>query len=93
MGSTAREVDVNYAYTIHAVRDGDAVRLPCATAWVALERCRLFAALGWSVVVFDLEGIVVPSIRMEASAQAEVDAALKRVRELTDRPGSPLIQS
>ena len=67
---------MNYAYTIHAVRDGDAVRLPCATAWIAQERCHLFAALGWSVVVFNLEGAVMPGIRLEALAQADVDAAL-----------------
>ncbi|WP_146073980.1 hypothetical protein [Methylobacterium sp. 190mf] len=77
---------MNYAYTIRAVRGDDTVRLPCATAWIALERCRLFAVLGWSVAAFDLKGAAVPITTLEGTAEAEVDTALQRIRKPTDRP-------
>jgi hypothetical protein len=70
---------VEYTYMIRAVRSDDTVRLPCASAWIALERCRLFEQQDWGVSVFDLNGAFVTGARLEALAQAEFDAAVRGV--------------
>ncbi|MBP1183805.1 hypothetical protein [Methylobacterium sp. PvR107] len=70
---------MEYAYMIRAIRSDETVRLPCASAWIARERCHLFEQQDWGVAVFDLKGAFVTGARLEALAQAEFDAAVRGV--------------
>ena len=68
---------MKHAYTILAARGRETKRLPCASAWVAVERRNLVIRQGWKAAIFDHLGAEMKDSTMDALAQAEVRAAVK----------------
>jgi hypothetical protein len=68
---------VKHAYTILAARGRETKRLPCASAWVAVERRNLQIRQGWKAAIFERLGNEMQDSLLDALAHAEVRAAVK----------------
>lgn len=75
------EAVMKHAYIIHAARGRETKQLPCASTWVAVERRNLLNRQGWKVRIVNHAGAAVSDSLLEATAQAEVEAAVARKPE------------